>query len=90
MLYYLMYLTCAAATLFILGEMLQPDSFWMSVGRVYCTFVQSVWYFAAARILYEGEGDLEGGASVVCVGEVPIRGGGAHDIYVCVCMCVCA
>uniref|UniRef100_A0A7S0RJJ5 Transmembrane protein 45B n=1 Tax=Chlamydomonas leiostraca TaxID=1034604 RepID=A0A7S0RJJ5_9CHLO len=54
MCYYLMFLAATGTALAMVAEITTPESLWAGVTRVYCTWMQAIWYFACARILYEG------------------------------------
>lgn len=53
MCYYLMFLTAATTCISMLVEIATPDSLWAGCTRVYSTWMQAIWYFACARVLYE-------------------------------------
>jgi len=54
MVYFMLFMVTAGTALFLLAEMIWPESFLASCGRVYCTYLQAIWYFGAARLLFEG------------------------------------
>lgn len=54
MVYYMMFLVSGGTAVFLLAEIAWPHNFYASCGRVYCTYMQAVWFFSTAHILYEG------------------------------------
>jgi len=52
MVYYMLFLLVASTAAFMVAEMIWPDSFLVSCGKLYCMYMQGIWYLSIARIIY--------------------------------------
>jgi len=50
---YLLFMVVAGTAVAMWIEMALPDSFWPGALKVYCMWMQAIWYFGCARVMYE-------------------------------------